>query len=175
MQRNPGSTTGATGATGVTGASGASTETPTRPTDGSVSAAALISSERVQGTEVYDLRGNHIGEINSLIIDKVSGRIVYAMMSFGGFLGMGKSYYPVPWAALYYDVEQGGYRAQLTEEQVRGAPEYNADGTIDQFDANMHRRLHDHYSVRGWWDGSEVVAPEMSKPSSHMPKPSSHV
>lgn len=148
---------------------------PARPTDGTVSAATLISSDRVQGTEVYDPNNRHIGEINSLIIDKVSGRIVYAMMSFGGFMGMGKSYYPVPWGALYYDVDQGGYRTELTEEQVRSAPEYNADGTVDRFDPAMHRRLHDHYAVRGWWDGSEVVAPEMSKPDSHIPKPSSHV
>jgi sporulation protein YlmC with PRC-barrel domain len=170
MQRTPASTPGAVGTAGIPDGTQGTTATsgpgasPTGPTDGTVSAAALISSDRVQGTEVYDLKGTHIGEINSLIIDKVSGRVVYAMMSFGGFMGMGKRYYPVPWAALYYDLDQGGYRAELTEEQVRGAPEYNADGTIDQFDANMHRRLHDHYAVRGWWDGAEVVAPDASKP-----------
>jgi sporulation protein YlmC with PRC-barrel domain len=130
----------------------------------STSSAALITSDRVQGTEVYDPQGNHIGEINTLVIDKVSGRIVYAMMSFGGFMGMGKSYYPIPWGALHYDVSQGGYRAQVTEAQVRSAPEYNADGTVDRFDPEMHRRLHDHYSVRGWWDGAEVVAPDASRP-----------
>ena len=133
----------------------------------STSGSALISSDRVQGTEVYNLNGDHIGEINSLIIDKVSGRIVYAMMSFGGFLGLGKHYYPVPWGALHYDVDKGGYRADISEEQVRNAPEFNPDGSVDVFDVTMHRRLHDHYAVRGWWDGSEVIAPDTSDPRTH--------
>ncbi|MGD9943237.1 MAG: PRC-barrel domain-containing protein [Burkholderiaceae bacterium] len=118
-------------------------------------AVSLISSDRVEGTEVYAPGGEHIGEIHNLVIDKVSGKVVYAMMSFGGFLGMGKRYYPIPWAALSYDVAQGGYRTNLTEAQVKGAPEYNSDGTLDRLDADWHRRVHSHYGTRppSYWDG----------------------
>ena len=59
----------------------------------------LISSEDVEGTNVYDMKGTTIGEIDHLMIDKISGRVTYAVMSFGGFLGLGHSHYPIPWGA----------------------------------------------------------------------------
>jgi hypothetical protein len=67
----------------------------------------LISSEDVEGTNVYGVDGNKIGEIDHLMIDKVSGGVTYAVISFGGFLGLGYSHYPVPWAALKYDPKLG--------------------------------------------------------------------
>ena len=73
----------------------------------------LISSEDVQGTDVYGAGDEAIGEIDHLLIDKVSGRVVYAVMSFGGFLGLGHSHYPIPWAALKYDTNLGGYRTGI--------------------------------------------------------------
>jgi hypothetical protein len=75
----------------------------------------LISSEDVQGTSVYGMDDKQIGEIDHLIIEKVSGRVTYAVMSFGGFLGLGHSHYPIPWAALKYDTALGGYRTGITE------------------------------------------------------------
>ena len=68
----------------------------------------LISSDRVRGTRVFGLRSEHIGEIDSFVIDKPSGRIVYAMMSFRGFLGFGEDIYPIPWSKLSYDTELAG-------------------------------------------------------------------
>jgi len=128
------------------------TSTTTTP-GSSVSSAALISSDRVQGTEVFGSDRQHIGEIHSLVIDKVSGRIVYAMMSFGGFLGLGKSLYPIPWAKLRYDVAEGGYRTDLTEDQVKNAPDYNPDATVG---TDVNERIYDYYDIRGFWDGSDV-------------------
>ena len=63
----------------------------------------LISSEDVEGTEVYGLGDGVVGEIDHLLIEKVSGRVAYAVMSFGGFLGLAHSHYPIPWSALKYD------------------------------------------------------------------------
>lgn len=63
----------------------------------------LISSEDVEGTEVYGAGDDVVGEIDHLLIEKVSGRVAYAVMSFGGFLGLAHSHYPIPWAALKYD------------------------------------------------------------------------
>jgi len=114
---------------------------------------ALISSDRVQGTEVYGTSGEHIGTIENLVIDKITGRVVYAMMSFGGFLGLGKRLYPIPWEKLSYDIDEGGYSTDLTEEQVKNAPDYNPDASVD---SDIDERLYDYYDVRGFWDGSEV-------------------
>ena len=84
-----------------------------------------ISSEDIHGTEVYGPDDKHIGEIDHLIIDKVSGRVAYAVMSFGGFMGLGHSHYPIPWGALTYDKSLGGFRTNVTEQQLRDAPEFS--------------------------------------------------
>ena len=88
---------------------------------------ALISSEDVQGTEVYGVGDEAIGEIDHLLIEKVSGRVAYAVMSFGGFLGLAHSHYPIPWAALKYDTALQGYRTGITERQLKDAPAFSDD------------------------------------------------
>ena len=87
----------------------------------------LIESDRVEGTAVYDRNGNHIGSIKRLMIEKISGKVAYAVMSFGGWLGMGESYHPVPWSTLTYDTDRGGYVVGLTKESLRNAPSHRAD------------------------------------------------
>src|ERR1700752_3913853 len=92
----------------------------------------LISSEDVEGTNVYGVDGKKIGEIDHLMIDKVSGRVTYAVISFGGFLGLGHSHYPVPWAALKYDPILGGYITGITEEKLKDAPAFSDDAWSDR-------------------------------------------
>jgi sporulation protein YlmC with PRC-barrel domain len=65
--------------------------------------AGLIGSDKVEGTAVYDAKGEHIGSIERVMIEKVSGQVAYAVLSFGGFLGIGSDYYPIPWQSLTYD------------------------------------------------------------------------
>src|SRR6185295_12306657 len=79
----------------------------------------LISSEDVEGVNVYDTQGKKIGEIDHLMIDKISGRVTYAVMSFGGFLGLGHSHYPLPWGALKYSTKLNGFETSVTEAQLR--------------------------------------------------------
>lgn len=88
---------------------------------------SLISSEDVEGTNVYDMKGTKVGEIDHLMIDKVSGRVTYAVMSFGGFLGLGHSHYPIPWGALKYDTSLDGYVTGVTEQQLKDAPAFSDD------------------------------------------------
>jgi PRC-barrel domain len=80
----------------------------------------VIESDRVEGTAVYDRRSNRIGSIKRLIIEKVSGRVISADVTFGGFLGLGEHHFPIPWEKLSYDVALGGYRTDVTAEEVRG-------------------------------------------------------
>ncbi len=82
----------------------------------------LIESNRIEGTRVYDRQGKHIGTIDHLVIEKVSGRVVYAVMSFGGFLGLGAHLYTVPWEKLHYDTGMGGYHTDITEAELHDAP-----------------------------------------------------
>jgi hypothetical protein len=92
----------------------------------------LISSEDVEGTEVHDAAGNNIGEIDHLMIDKTSGRVAYAVMSFGGFMGLGHSHYPVPWGALKYDTSLNGFRTNISEQQLKDAPQFSDDSWSDR-------------------------------------------
>ena len=85
----------------------------------------LIGSDKVDGTTVYGSDGNSVGEIERVMIDKITGKVAYAVMSFGGFMGIGEDYYPVPWPALTYDTSLGGYKTNITREQLDRAPKYS--------------------------------------------------
>ncbi len=113
---------------------------------------ALVSSEDVEGTTVYDKAGEKIGEVERLIIDKVSGRVHYAVVSFGGFMGLGHSHYPLPWDALSYDTSLDGFRTNVSEQQVRDAPEFSDDSWKDR---NWERNIHTHYQVEPYW-GADI-------------------
>jgi hypothetical protein len=107
----------------------------------------LIESDRVEGTTVYDLQGNNIGSIKRLMIEKVSGKVAYAVLSFGGFLGMGADEHTIPWNKLDYDTSLGGYRTDITEEQLRGAPAFARNSDHDWSDQDRERELHDYWQV----------------------------
>ncbi|MCP1744061.1 hypothetical protein ABIF99_004256 [Bradyrhizobium japonicum] len=85
---------------------------------------SLIGSDKVEGTNVYGADGEKVGYIERVMIDKVSGKVSYAVLSFGGLLGIGDDHYPLPWQALKYDTNLGGYVTGITQDQLRGAPKY---------------------------------------------------
>jgi hypothetical protein len=109
----------------------------------------LISSEDVEGTNVYDPAGTKIGDIDHLMIDKVSGRVIYAVMSFGGFLGLGHSHYPIPWGALKYDTNLSGYVTGITEQQLKDSPAFSDDSYSDR---NWETAVHQHYGTPFYWE-----------------------
>ena len=108
--------------------------------------AGLIASDKVEGTPVYDAKGEKIGSIERLMIDKRSGQVAYAVLSFGGFLGIGSDYYPIPWVSLKYDTSLGGYRLDITEEQLTGAPKYAGD-SWDWEDRERGRKVYEYYGM----------------------------
>ncbi|EJT02895.1 PRC-barrel domain-containing protein [Rhizobium sp. CCGE 510] len=110
---------------------------------------SLIASDRVEGTRVYGADGKHIGSIERLIIGKLDGRVAYAVLSFGGFLGIGHDHYPLPWEKLNYDTQLDGYRIDLTKEQIEGAPSYADDD--DSWYNDNGRRVYDYYGVPPYW------------------------
>ena len=107
----------------------------------------LIGSDKVEGTAVYGLDDTKIGSIERVMIDKISGRVSYAVLGFGGFLGLGNDHYPLPWQSLKYDTAIGGYRTGLTEKQLRGAPKYRDGGDWNWSDAAQTRAVNAYYGV----------------------------
>jgi len=118
---------------------------------GAMTGKPLIESDRVEGTTVYDPQGNNIGSIKRLMIEKLSGRVAYAVMSFGALLGMGSEEHAVPWSKLTYDTSLGGYRTDISESQLRGAPAFSRDRSWDWNDRDRERELHDHYRAPYYW------------------------
>src|SRR3954464_13667687 len=105
----------------------------------------LIGSDKVEGTTVYGADRKEIGSIERVMIDKISGQVNYAVLSFGGFLGIGDDYYPLPWQSLKYDTNLGGYRTNVTEQQLRGAPKYSNDNDWNWTDATRTSALKKYY------------------------------
>ena len=107
----------------------------------------LFGSDKVEGTAVYGADDTKIGTIERVMIDKTSGRVSYAVLSFGGFLGIGDDHYPLPWQSLKYDTNLGGYRTGITEQQLQGAPKYGNDNSWDWSDTARTRSVNDYYGV----------------------------
>jgi sporulation protein YlmC with PRC-barrel domain len=84
----------------------------------------LIAARQVQGTTVYNAALEKLGTVEDVMIDKAAGRIAYAVLSFGGFLGVGDRYYPLPWEKLAYNSEVGGYVVDIDRDVLEGAPSY---------------------------------------------------
>ena len=108
--------------------------------------ANVISSDRVEGTSVYNSAGDKLGTIDDLMIDKLSGQVRYAVLEFGGFLGMGKDRYPITWNMLKYDTAQEGYVVPLQKETLEGAPKY-ADTSIPDYDESYTASINRYYGL----------------------------
>ena len=91
----------------------------------------LISADKVVGTAVYTRQAESLGSVYGLMLNKLNGQVAYAIMSFGGFLGIGESYHPLPWRVLTYDTRLGGYVVDLDRKRREAAPHYTASNQPD--------------------------------------------
>jgi hypothetical protein len=107
----------------------------------------LIAASKVQGTYVFNTGGDRVGSIHDLMIDKRTGQVAYAIMAFGGFLGVGDSYHPLPWSLLKYNTNLGGYLVDIDQSQLEDAPSYEAGVEPAWGDPDYERKLHDYYGV----------------------------
>ena len=108
---------------------------------------ALIGSDKVEGTAVYGADQEKIGSIERLMLDKRSGTVAYAVLGFGGFLGMGNDHYPLPWQSLKYDTDLGGYQTMITAEKLNAAPKYSRDDEWNWSDPTRNRTVDDYYGA----------------------------
>jgi PRC-barrel domain len=113
---------------------------------------SLIGSDKVEGTAVYGADNEKIGSVQRVMIDKVSGKVAYAVVSFGGFLGMGEDYFPMPWASLTYDTNLGGYRANVTQAELKGAPKFSKSQDWAWSDRSKDREVYDYYEEPLWYE-----------------------
>ena len=106
----------------------------------------VISSDKVEGTKVYNTAGDKLGSVDDLMIDKVSGQIRYAVLEFGGFLGMGTDRYPLPWNMLKYDTAKEGYVVPLDKALLEKAPRY-AEDEVPDYTTEYGKRVYNYYGA----------------------------
>ncbi len=106
----------------------------------------LIASDKVEGTRVYNADGEHLGSIHNFMVDKLSGKVEYAVMTFGGFLGIGERFYPLPWQTLNYEEEFGGYVVNVDRATLEKAPSYTVD-EAPWADPAYGRGVHGYYGL----------------------------
>ena len=111
----------------------------------------LIASDRIEGTAVRRPKGDKIGSIERLMIDKVTGKVAYAVLSFGGFLGIGTNHLPVPWSLLNYNIELDAYELDLSDEVLRKAPSAPENADFDYGDRVDEARLYSYYGTAPYW------------------------
>jgi sporulation protein YlmC with PRC-barrel domain len=112
----------------------------------------LIAASKVEGTSVYNPAGEGVGTIDDVMVDKQTGKVAYAVMSFGGFLGMGADYYPVPWTTLKYDTNMGGYVTNITKDRLNGAPSFKDDEEPAWGDRTYETNINRFYGAPNYWD-----------------------
>lgn len=112
---------------------------------------AAIRAHKVLGTSVRSTSGEKIGKIEDIVLDKQSNNILFAVVGFGGVLGAGEKYYPLPWATLDYDDKQDAYVVPYSEDQIKAAP----CDTIEELTKNdglaYRDRAYDYYKAPRYW------------------------
>ena len=106
----------------------------------------LIASDKVEGTKVYNSKGEKLGTVANVMIDKRSGKSEYALLEFGGLFGIGSDHYPLPWDMLTYDTDRGGYVVDVAKEQLVDAPRYGTDN-VPENTGDYGRGVYGYYGV----------------------------
>ena len=106
----------------------------------------LVESDQIHGTSVYDIAGKRIGTIRRLVIEKISGHVVYAVTAFGGFLGVGAEIHTIPWERLRYDTAVGGYRTNIIESELQNAPEFSREDRL-LLSHQQRKELNEYYTI----------------------------
>jgi sporulation protein YlmC with PRC-barrel domain len=117
---------------------------------------SAIRAKKVIGTTVKDATGKKIGEIEDVILDKLSNNIMFAVVGFGGFLGMAEKYHPIPWSALDYNEGENAYVVTYSKEQLKAAPAGSIDELTSDDGMAMRDRTYDYYKAPRYWEGNAV-------------------
>jgi len=112
---------------------------------------SAIRAGKAIGTNVFDQSGKKIGEVKDIVLEKTSNNILFAVVSFGGVLGMGEKYHPVPWSELDYDPQRGGYTVSFTAEQLKNAPSDSIEALTKGDGRTFRDRAFTHYGTKPYW------------------------
>src|SRR5262249_25497700 len=112
----------------------------------------VISTSMVEGTPVCNAQGERLGTIEDIMIDKLTGQVRYAVLGFGGLLGMGSKLFPVPWRALDYNKNWEAFVIDIDKERLENAPGFDPDNPPDMGDESWGRNVYDYYGYSKYWN-----------------------
>ena len=116
-----------------------------------ITSGSLIPAEQVIGTDVYNMNGEHLGTVEDIMIDKISGKAIYAVMAFGGFLGLGEKQHPLPWSSLTYDKDKDGFVVNLDKRMLEQAPTLDPDDGDFVWTPDYGRSVDKYYGAPTYW------------------------
>lgn len=108
---------------------------------------AFMSAGSLMGNDVYNLKEEDLGDVKELMLDMRTGKVAYAVLSFGGFLGMGEKLFAVPWAALTLDTENKRFTLNVNKERLENAPGFDADNWPNMADPEWANGIHSYYGT----------------------------
>jgi hypothetical protein len=116
----------------------------------------LMGADTLMGNDVYNKQGDDLGDIQEIMLDMRNGRISYAVLSFGGFLGMGDKLFAVPWGALRLDTENKRFELNVEKDRLESAPGFDKDHWPDMADQSWAQQIHDYYGTKPYSDSSRL-------------------
>jgi sporulation protein YlmC with PRC-barrel domain len=114
-------------------------------------ATPVLSASSVTGDAVVNRAGEDLGKIEEVMLDTKSNHIAYAVLSFGGFLGMGDKLFAVPWSALQIDAANKRFILDVSKEQLENAPGFDKDNWPDMADRTFGSSVYKYYSKPTYW------------------------
>lgn len=127
--------------------------TGTARSDSSGPGPRLMTASTLEGNRVINLQGETLGEIREIMLDVPRGRIAYAVMSSGGFLGLGDKLFALPFSALTLDTDRKCFILDAPKEKIENAPGFDKDRWPDGADLSWQRDVHSHYGRTPYWEG----------------------
>ena len=107
----------------------------------------LILADKVEGTAVVNPKGENLGHVSEIMIDKITGKVGYAVLKYGSVMGLGGKLFALPWEVLKYDTHHDAYAVDIPEERLKQAPSFDANNPPDMADPRWSKQIRDYYGV----------------------------
>ncbi len=111
----------------------------------------VMAASSLDDTKVYSSDNEHVGEIKEIMVDVQGGRVAYAVLTTGGFLGIGDTLHAIPWSALVMDTDAKCFRLGLTADRIKDAPGFNKDSWPRMADPQWGTTVHRYYNIDPYW------------------------
>ncbi|NMG68002.1 PRC-barrel domain containing protein [Azoarcus indigens] len=117
----------------------------------------VMAASTLQGDAVVNADGEDLGKIKEIMIDVPSGRVAYAVLSSGGFLGLGDKLYAIPWMALTLDIGRKCFVLDVDAERLKNAPGFDKDSWPSMADTTWASEVHAYYGQRAYWQPADYL------------------